>query len=496
MSVSHRSFLAAALVLAALAACGTPAPAPDRAAPDFAGGVVTQWTDSTELFMEHPALIVGAEGVFAVHLTRLSDFAALGSGPVTFRFTPRDGGDPVVVVQEAPRAPGIFGPRPVFARPGIYDLRIEIASRELRDTLSIAGLQVYPDTASAPLAAGEGEDGTISFLKEQAWKTPGFRTVFAQVGRVEEVRAVPAMLVPTAAGTTQLRAPIAGVISAGDNGLPVAGLPVRAGQTLAVLTPALGDGGGALAAARAELAAAELDAARAERLVVAEAAPTRRLEEARIRVQAAREALQAYGGAITEAGRLEIRTPQGGTVSEAHITVGARVAAGDPLATVVATDRLWLEARIPVDLVGVMRRRDGIAFGIGEQQHRTEALIGLTPALEATTRTIVGRWHVDNRSGSLVPGALAVALLPIEAVDTGVVIPTSALLDDDGQPIAFVQVGGESFERRVLVLGARGTDRVVVRAGLTAGERVVSGAASQVRLASLSTAVPAHGHEH
>jgi hypothetical protein len=35
-----------------------------------------------------------------------------------------------------------------------------------------------------------------------------------------------------------------------------------------------------------------------------------------------------------------------------------------------------------------------------------------------------------------------------------------------------------------------------VRDGIRAGERVVTGAAYQVRLASLSTAVPAHGHEH
>jgi cobalt-zinc-cadmium efflux system membrane fusion protein len=35
-----------------------------------------------------------------------------------------------------------------------------------------------------------------------------------------------------------------------------------------------------------------------------------------------------------------------------------------------------------------------------------------------------------------------------------------------------------------------------VRSGVEAGERVVTGAAYQVRLASLSTSVPAHGHEH
>jgi hypothetical protein len=35
-----------------------------------------------------------------------------------------------------------------------------------------------------------------------------------------------------------------------------------------------------------------------------------------------------------------------------------------------------------------------------------------------------------------------------------------------------------------------------VLTGIVAGERVVTGAAYQVRLASLSTSVPAQGHEH
>jgi len=47
-----------------------------------------------------------------------------------------------------------------------------------------------------------------------------------------------------------------------------------------------------------------------------------------------------------------------------------------------------------------------------------------------------------------------------------------------------------------LKLGGRQGDRVLVLEGIKAGERVVTGAAYQVKLASLSTSVPAHGHEH
>ena len=43
---------------------------------------VTHFTDSTELFVEFPAFVVGQESAFAAHLTRLRDFKPVESGKV------------------------------------------------------------------------------------------------------------------------------------------------------------------------------------------------------------------------------------------------------------------------------------------------------------------------------------------------------------------------------------------------------------------------------
>src|SRR5688500_17970120 len=112
-----------------------------------AGGAITLWTDSTELFMEHPALIVGAPDKFAVHLTDITDFAPLRSGKIVLRFQPKTGGQPVVVAQEAPRAPGIYGPSPAFTAPGVYDLTILVDSPQARDSITVRGLRVYAKAA-------------------------------------------------------------------------------------------------------------------------------------------------------------------------------------------------------------------------------------------------------------------------------------------------------------------------------------------------------------
>jgi multidrug efflux pump subunit AcrA (membrane-fusion protein) len=69
-------------------------------------------------------------------------------------------------------------------------------------------------------------------------------------------------------------------------------------------------------------------------------------------------------------------------------------------------------------------------------------------------------------------------------------------VDDTGRPVVFVQASGESFERRPVTLGAREGDVVQVVEGVKRGDRIVSKGAYLVRLASLSTQAPAHGHVH
>ncbi len=53
---------------------------------------VTHWTDKTELFMEYPVLVSGQKSLFAVHLTRLNDFAPVNEGRARVEFTPESGG--------------------------------------------------------------------------------------------------------------------------------------------------------------------------------------------------------------------------------------------------------------------------------------------------------------------------------------------------------------------------------------------------------------------
>ena len=123
-------------------------------------------------------------------------------------------------------------------------------------------------------------------------------------------------------------------------------------------------------------------------------------------------------------------------------------------------------------------------------------MISTGSIIDPVSRTLPVIYRVPNPAGVVKAGAMASVRVRTGVRAAGVVIPASAIIEEDGRPVAYVQVGGETFEKRLLSLGAQDGGRVLVLEGLKAGERVVIGAAYQVRLASLSTSVPAHGHEH
>jgi multidrug efflux pump subunit AcrA (membrane-fusion protein) len=147
---------------------------------------------------------------------------------------------------------------------------------------------------------------------------------------------------------------------------------------------------------------------------------------------------------------------------------------------------------------GVDRSRVNASFRLPgyERAVPSNRLVSIGSVIDPQSRTVPIIFEVSNRDGTIKVGSTATADLMTNRREQGVVIPSSAILDEDGRAIAYVQAEGERFEKRDLVLGGSERGLTLVRSGIKEGERVVTGAAYQVRLASLSTAVPAHGHEH
>jgi cobalt-zinc-cadmium efflux system membrane fusion protein len=512
--VALKHLCTAALLTCLASACDRSTPPPPGAEEEPATLSVTRWTDKTELFAEYPPLAAGETSRFAVHLTRLDSFKPVTAGRVEVHLRTSDGTTETFRVDH-PSRPGIFGVDVKPARAGKRELVIVLRAPGLDDDHRVGGVQVHGSAGAARAAPRSGGDETsgISFLKEQQW-TLDFATAIVREQAVRESIRVPAQLVPRPGGAADVLAPIDGRLMRVLD-LPL-GAAVSRGQELARLLPPAAIPGDLpqlqreRAEAQSALALAVRDRERAERLTSAGASPAKRLEEARAaeeqaraRVRAAEASLAQYnaartGSASNAADLFIIRAPVGGVIAVRDAVPAANVTAGTILFRVVDAAQVHIVGQVPEAEAGRARMVSAAEIEIPGRADRVPAgrLASVGRVLDPKSRTLPITFAFDNRNFALLVGQAVFLHLLMRDASAGPVVPASAVVDDAGRPIVFVQREGETFERRPVTLGARSGEIVRVLEGVKPGERVVTKGAYLVRLASLSTSVPAHGHVH
>jgi RND family efflux transporter MFP subunit len=387
-------------------------------------------------------------------------------------------------------------------------------SNALSDSHDVGEISTAQTTKEAIHEHGPETQETIAFLKEQQW-TLDFATAVVEDRELKSSLRVPAEVIPRSGGEAEVSAPLDGRVAGGR--LPVIGTRVRAGETLLSIVPPTmlpGDLASlqlALEEAEAEFNYARKDRERAERLVSAGAAPGKRLEEARTaeaksaaRVKAARARIGQYNATSAGTGTPEnsklfaVRAPISGVITETHTAPGANVRAGETLYKVVDVDTVYISAIVPEAELPRMRQLTGAEMEIpGTQKPRAlKRLISVGRVVETTSRTFPVIYELDNRDRAVaVNQAIHVRLLTNKSA-LSPAVPESAVVDDAGRPIVFVQLTGEAFVRRPVKLGVSEGGMVEVLEGVMPGERVVVTGAHLVRLASMSSQAPAHGHVH
>ena len=499
-------------LLTSFAACRSAPPPEAAAAEDPPAHAVTTFTDRTELFMEYPPLVAGEQARFAIHLTDLSDFSPLREGRVVVRFE----GDTIQRFEvEGPSTPGIFGVDVTVPSARRYQVAVELHSDRLTDEHRIGAVTVYPDSDAALAAMTAVEEGATSFLKEQQW-TMDFATAKVESGARPAVVRVPGMIEPRAGGSADVLAPAPGRITAGV--ARAVGTRVGRGDGLVELIVRNDRLGEApvlkleLAQADAALRLANEDLARVERLASAGAVPQRRRAEARAaqetaaaRVEIAREQLQHLElsrtgeGAGSAGERVIVRAPIAGVIAEARAIPGGAVEAGQLLYRVVAVDRMHVVGAVPEQYLA---RVQEVKFAEIEVPGTsapltTTRLVALGRVVDPRTRSVPVTFDLANPPAAVAVGQAITLRLITAPEGREVTVPASAVVDDGGQSIVYVQAGGESFERRpVRVGGEREGGHVHIVSGLEPGERIVTRGAHLVRLAALSPQTPGHGHLH
>ena len=475
--------------------------------------VETRWTGRSELFMEYPPLVEGETSRFAIHFTDLATFEPLRAGRAEVRL---DGAGGEAFIVDAPGRPGIFGVDVTPARAGRYRLSVVLDAPGLVDRHDLGAVTVItPAAAEALHAYADEEDGSIAFLKEQQW-TLDFATAPAGERRIAESLVIAAEIEPRTGGRADVVTPVAGRL-AGDLPARPVGSRVSRGDPLAEIIPHSGHGEDrpalelAVAEARNALELERAERARVERLVAAGALPERRRLEARVaertaeaRVAAAEAHLAQLDATRTGEGeggrdtRFVLRAPISGVVAASDATPGASVEEGTRLFRLIALDSVHVIGALPeaaLPRIGELTGAELDVPGFGAPI-ALDRLVAVGRVLEPEARTVPIIYELRDPDRRLAVGQAVSLRIFSSAAMEAVTVPESAVVDDAGQPVVFVQVGGESFERRPVRLGNREAGQVQIAGDVAPGERVVVRGAPLIRLAALSPQAPAHGHTH
>lgn len=233
-------------------------------------------------------------------------------------------------------------------------------------------------------------------------------------------------------------------------------------------------GEGAIAAQQFDLVVRDLDVARANRRAL-----ERRIEAARAQLVEA-TALLEERQATAERDRRELQettltAPFAGTVGTISARVGDFLAGGDRLASLVADGTLELQLFVPVErgpelYIGLPVRIIDAAGGT-----LAAGRIGfVSPQVEAQSQFILAKARFQNPASALRSGQFVRAEAIWETRRQQPVVPAGAIAFQGDDRYAYVaSADGTTVERRLLEVGLTEGERVEIRSGLVAGDRVV-----------------------
>jgi len=269
-----------------------------------------------------------------------------------------------------------------------------------------------------------------------------------------------------------------------------AGAAVAPGAALAKLDPA--DLQFAAQAARAQLAAAQSDAATAEaersryadllsKKFVSQAlhdakanaakAAAARLEQAR--AQAAVSGNQLNYGTLS--------SEQAGVVTSVFADVGQVVAAGQPVMRIARPEEKEIAVVVPEGRIATLKEATEIMVGfwaLPEVQVRGR-LREISPAADPVTRTYAARIALIDPPATVHLGMSARVGIGSAASSAPIVVPLAAVVDRGQGPAVWVVADNKAQRRPVDVLQFR-EDGVLIGKGVSAGDLIVVSGAHQL----------------
>lgn len=188
-------------------------------------------------------------------------------------------------------------------------------------------------------------------------------------------------------------------------------------------------------------------------------------------------------------------------IKEFFIEEGQYVEAGERLACVISKSKLNLIAEVSQKYLSVLPDIESATFILsGESEvfntkDLNGKLLSYGKAVSSGNYYLPVVFEIDYHK-DLIPGTYAKIYLKSKKTENCLVVPKTALIEEQGNYFVFVQEGHDQFHKHPVKLGREDGENVMITEGIHENDVIVTEGAFHVKLANMSSALPAHSHSH
>lgn len=174
--------------------------------------------------------------------------------------------------------------------------------------------------------------------------------------------------------------------------------------------------------------------------------------------------------------RTRVKSPINGVLNRRMVEAGEMSAPGMPIAHVVNTDRLKIEAGIPERYANSFRVGDAVSFGVdaipGQDFKGSIRFVGA--AVNKDNRSIPVEVDISGHGGKLKPDMIAKMHVTLDAQAKSIVVSEDFVSKTENDKyVAYVEENGVARERAVRI-GASSKGRMLILDGLNEGDRLIT----------------------
>lgn len=175
---------------------------------------------------------------------------------------------------------------------------------------------------------------------------------------------------------------------------------------------------------------------------------------------------------------ISIYAPSSGYVSELKVREGQYVEPAAALFNISTLQQVWVSAEVFERQAAQLRVGDPVTMTLDYAPGRSwqGKVDYLYPTLDAATRTLKVRLRFDNPDEFLKPNMFAKVSIRTGQGEPQLVVPSEAVIRTGSQDRLVLALGDGNFKSVAVTLGPQFGDKVAIKAGVEAGDNIVSSA--------------------